>query len=339
MIYLFLNPCNLRNLWINLKIGIMQVELTSPACLLLGMANVDGQPYQLGITLQYPPIQLAAHSSDTLAITGGRADLAYQQAERFLQHNNLPLRGEVEIELAIPSFMGLGSAAMLTMSMAATFAVLNGLPVDDIPALARAAGLLADDGALEAQAFTQGGLLLVDRHGNALQRFAIPPRGDEGDWVWVLVLPRVPSDTSASLEAERRSALFAASAQLADQTGRLVAADLWPAAERDDIAAFARALERIQLLNDAALDHGGIRPELSDAERTILNVMRENGALVCGRAPTGLGLYALIRGGGPSRSMRRALTDHLGIFGGSVMASICNNTGARLQSKEETSGQ
>src|SRR6266496_1246725 len=122
------NLCNLRNLWISRKIGIMQVELTSPACLLLGVANVDGQPCQLGVTLQYPPIQLAAHSADTLLITGGRADLAYQQAERFLQHNNLPRRGEIEIELAIPSFMGLGSAAMLGMSMAGTFAALNGLP-------------------------------------------------------------------------------------------------------------------------------------------------------------------------------------------------------------------
>ncbi len=303
------------------------------------MANVDGQPCQFGVTLQYPPIQLAAHSADTLLITGGRADLAYQQAERFLQHNNLPRRGEIEIELAIPSFMGLGSAAMLGMSMAGTFAALNGLPTDDIPAFARAAGLLAEDETLEAQAFTQGGLLLVDRQGQALQRFAIPPRGDEGDWVWVLVLPRVPNDTGATLEAERRAALHAATAQLADETGRLVAAGLWPAAERDDIAAFARALDRIQIFNHAALERSGTQFALSTEEQQILAVMRENGALVCGRALTGLSLYALIRGGGPSRTMRRALTDHLGIFGGIVMASICDNTGARLHKDAEAQGQ
>jgi predicted sugar kinase len=311
----------------------MQVELTSPACLFLGMAKVDGQPCQLGVTLQYPPIQLAAHSSDTLLITGGRADLAYGQAERFLQHNNLPRRGEVEIELAIPSFMGLGSAAMLGTSIAGTFAALNGLPIDDIPALARGAGLLSEDDTLEAQAFTQGGLLLVDRHGHVVRRFAIPPRGDEGDWVWVLVLPRVSGDILATLETERRAALHAASSQLADETERLVAAELWLAAERDDIAAFAQALERIQMLNDAALDRGGMLPALSGEERKILAVMRENGARMCGRTPTGLGLYALIRGGGPSRTMRRALADHLGIFGGIVMASICDNAGARFQSR------
>jgi hypothetical protein len=43
-------------------------------------------------------------------------------------------------------------------------------------------------------------------------------------------------------------------------------------------------------------------------------------------------LYALVRGGGPSRAMRRALTDQLGIFGGNVMASIADNAGARLRS-------
>jgi len=314
---------------------MIQLELTAPACLLLGMVNVDGHACQLGVTLQYPPIQLAACSSAILLITGGRADLAYRQAERFLRHHHLPLQGEIEIELAIPSFMGLGSAAMMGMSMASTFAALNGLPVDDIPALARAAGLLTDDETLEARAFTQGGLLLVDRHGQALRRFAIPPRGDEGDWVWVLVLPRAHGDTPAILEADRRAALYAASVQLADETGRLVAAELLPAAERDDIAAFAQALERIQSLNDAALDHIDEPHALTNEERQILAVMRDNGALVCGRIPTGLGLYALIRGGGPSRSMRRALTDLLGIFGGTVMASICDNNGAQLQSRPE----
>jgi predicted sugar kinase len=315
---------------------MIQLELTAPACLLLGMANVEGQACQLGVTLQYPPIQLAARSSDTLLITGGRADLAYQQAERFLQYNNLPRQGEVEIELAIPSFMGLGSAPMMGMSVAGTFATLNRLSVDDNPALARAAGLLADDETLEARAFTQGGLLLVDRHGQALRRFAIPPRGDEGDWVWVLVLPRVPADTPGTLEADRRVALHEASVQLAGETGQIATAELWPAAEHDDVAAFAQVLERIQTHNDDALDRSGRLPELSDADRQILAVMRENGALVCGRIPTGLGLYALIRGGGPSRSMRRALTDLLGIFGGTVMASICDNNGARLQITKET---
>ena len=70
-----------------------------------------------------------------------------------------------------------GSAAMMGMSVAGTFATLHGLPVDDIPALARGAGLLADDETLEAQTFAQGGLLLIDRRGHALRRYAIPPRG------------------------------------------------------------------------------------------------------------------------------------------------------------------
>jgi predicted sugar kinase len=294
------------------------------------MANVDGRLCQLGIALQYPPIQLAARDSGALTITGGRADLARQQAEQLLAYHRLPPAGEVEIELAVPSFMGLGSAPLLGLSMAAVFAALNNMPTAGTAGLARAAGLLTDDDALEEQAFAQGGLLLVDRTGQAPRRQPIPPRGDNDDWVWVLVLPKVPAEAPDALEHDRHAALWAAAGQLDAATGPL-AAELLDAAARDDIAAFAQALERIQLLNQAALDQIGQLAPLSEAERQILAVMREHGALACGRAPGGLMLYALIRGGGPSRDMRRALVDHLGIFGGNVMASIADNAGAKLR--------
>jgi predicted sugar kinase len=309
----------------------MQLELTSPCCLLLGLAQVEGEPCELGVTLQYPPIQLAAHSSNALVITGARADLAYQQAERFIQHHGLPPRGEIEIEYAIPSFMGLGSAALLGLSIAASYAALNGLPNGDTPSLAREAGLLGANGALEAQAFARGGLLLVGGGGAPVLCADVPPGGDERDWVWVMVLPRVPADTAATLEAGQREALHAAAPYLSAEIGQLTR-ELFAATTSDDIAGFARTLERLQALNDAALAQTGAPDPLGAHDRAILAVMREHGALVCGRAITGLGLYALVRGGGPSRAMRRALTDHLGIFGGNVMASIADNAGARLRS-------
>src|SRR5262245_64645198 len=69
---------------------IMDVELTAPACLLFGLVNLDGQPCQLGVTLQYPPVQLLARSAPALTITGGRADLAAHQAERFYEFYRRP---------------------------------------------------------------------------------------------------------------------------------------------------------------------------------------------------------------------------------------------------------
>lgn len=309
----------------------MQLELTAPCCLLLGLANVDGQICQLGVALHYPPIQLAARSSEAFSITGGRADLAAQQAERFLKHQNVPLGGEVEIEYAIPSFMGLGSAAMLGLSVASTFAALHGSPNHDASALAGAAGLLSDGEALEAHAFTHGGLLLVGEKGDLLRRQAIPIGGDERDWVWVCVLPRMPAGTPDTLEADRRAALHKAAPEIAAEAGQIVTDAMFPAVERDDIEAFARALDRVQMLNSAALDRQGTLNKLGDEDRQVLATMREHGALVCGRMAAGLGLFALVRGGGPSRAMRRALTERLGVFGSGVMASIADNAGVQLR--------
>jgi hypothetical protein len=62
--------------------------------------------------------------------------------------------------------------------------------------------------------------------------------------------------------------------------------------------------------------------------------MHDNGAAMCGRALTGLGLYGLIRSGRPSRELRAALTQHLGYFGPLVMASICDNHGASTNVNE-----
>src|SRR5215213_5057688 len=192
----------------------MQTELTSPACLLLGLAPLDRQICQLGITLQFPQIPLLARRSSALAVSGARADLARQQAEHFFQHHHLPPQAEIEIELAIPQFMGLGSAAMLGLSIARALATLHALPADDLDGLARSVGL-ADDEALEMHAFAQGALLLVGEQGALLRRHAIAHSDEADDWVLVFVLPRPPAETPASLERDQRATLRAAS-QLRD---------------------------------------------------------------------------------------------------------------------------
>src|SRR5262245_32563514 len=114
----------------------MQIELSTPACLLLGLVDLDGEKCQLGVTLRYPPTQLLARMAPTLTITGGRADLAYRHAERFYQRYRLPPQAEVEIELATPAFMGLGSSAMLGLSVARALATLHGQPIGDTQELA-----------------------------------------------------------------------------------------------------------------------------------------------------------------------------------------------------------
>jgi hypothetical protein len=56
--------------------------------------------------------------------------------------------------------------------------------------------------------------------------------------------------------------------------------------------------------------------------------MREYGAQAYGKAPTGLGLYAIIEGAANSGKLLQALRQRVGHEGGSVMASICDVKGA-----------
>jgi predicted sugar kinase len=310
----------------------MQIELATPACLLLGMAPLDGQVCQLGITLRHPPIHLTARPAQELAVTGGRADLAARQAAAFLAHHSLPPGAEIEIELAIPSFMGLGSSPMLGLSVARALAALHTLP-EDAAALGRAVEL-PDDEALDMHAFAGGGLLAVGGDSQIVRRQAVAHDDEERDWVFVFVLPRVPAGLPESLEADRRRALLdqvgsrgAESAPLADQ--------LWAAAERDDLAAFAEALAELHEWNESLLEAAGMPIALVADEQAILDVMRAGGALVCGQAIGGRALYALVAGADASRELRRTLQQQLGFFGGTVMATICDNQGARLKTSTD----
>ncbi len=297
-----------------------RLELAAPCCLTLAAARVDGRPALLGITLRHPPVQLEARAAAQLGVTGARADAAYAHAAAFQRAQGLATAAEIELELAVPSHMGLGSSAIAGLAAARALAALHGLPAADGPELARAAGVAPDDG-LAVHAFAGGGLLAVGEDGALLRRAAISHGDVARDWVFVIVLPRVPPGTPDALEDTLRRELWAAAGGLGVEAEQLFAAELWPAAAGDDIGAFAAALTKLQALAPGA--------PLADDEAAILAVMGEAGALVCGRAPTGLALYALLEGADPSRELRRALAVHLGHTSGTVMATICDTTGAR----------
>lgn len=291
------------------------IELAAPCCLTLAAGRLHGRPALVGLALRHPPVQLEAHPAPSLTVTGARADAAYRCAAR-LQAARALGGARIEIELAIPSYMGLGSDALTGLAAAQALAALHGQQGGILPA---DAGLTPDDG-LAAHAFAVGGLLAVGADGALLRRTTLPNTDEARDWVFVCVLPRVPPGTPADLEDVRRRELWATGPGAPAET---LTAELWRAAEEQDLPAFAAHLLALQALGPA--------PELGEGERTILAVMRAGGALACGRAPTGLALYALVRGAEASRELRHALSRTVGYTGGIVMASICDATGARFR--------
>ncbi|MBI3241115.1 MAG: hypothetical protein HYZ49_02335 [Chloroflexi bacterium] len=310
----------------------MLIEITSPAILPLGIVHAEGRPGLLGLTLQHPPVQLFAQSFDGLKITGARADEARKHAERFYAHHKLEPHAEVEIELAIPNFVGLGSSAMLGLSLAQALAWIHKLNFEDKAGLAQLVGLERRH-ALEARAFEQGGLLLVAENGDVIRRGVIQ-HSNEQAWAFVFVFPKTPPGTQPALEAERLQALWEVGQHL--NANATLNASLWSAVERDDIAAFASALMTIQELNRAALAGAGKTVTASPEDQALLNIMRQHGALAYGNNPAGTGLFGLIQGDTASIKLRKHLQDHIGFFGGTVMASIADNGGARHVVKDDT---
>ncbi|MGH2521174.1 MAG: hypothetical protein ACRDH2_01615 [Anaerolineales bacterium] len=312
----------------------MILEVVAPASLPLGLIRIEHTYALLGITLQHPPVDLFAQTAPALSVTGARADLARAQAERCLQAAQTGERAELEIELAIPNLMGLGSEAMLGLSAARALAELKILPSSstDTPALAQAIDLEPEH-ALEVWSFHAGGLLLVDvQAGTRLRRHEIA-HPDKTAWGVVMHFPRHQPDLSETLEADRLALLLNAAPHLSAETGRLLDEALWPALARDDLETFGRALVTIQNLNHEALARAGTPLPFSADEEAIFEIMRTGGCAGWGRSLTGLTRFGFIRGADPSVEVRRKLSSRLGFYGGVVMASICDNRGARHQMK------
>jgi predicted sugar kinase len=322
----------------------MLIEIGSPASLPLGLVRLEDEGTTktclLGLTLQHPPVNLFAQAHPTgLQITGARADVGYAQAKRFLQYHKLEERAEVEIELAIPSLVGLGSEPMLGLSMAQALAWLNNLPLDNIPTLAQAIALQPQD-ALQIWGYDRGGLLVVDVSGASLFELQPPLRRyeiahpEKEAWAFVLVLPRIPAGAPETLEVDRLGTLLKAAPHLSADTGQVITAELWPALENNDLAAFGRNLMALQALNQEALASAGNSLAYSSDEQAVFDIMRDQGAVAWGRSATGLALYGLVKGARASIDLRHKLRHHVGFFGGRVMASITDNRGATYAFKD-----
>jgi predicted sugar kinase len=304
------------------------------------VVQLDNKPCLLGITLQHPPVDLFARTYLGFKITGARGDVAYQYAKKFLDYHKLEHQAEVEIELAIPAFVGLGSELILGLSIAKTLAQLNELASEKTHSAALAKAIdLKPQNALELWGFDQGGLLLV---GSDLTEGEIPEiinrqeiqHKEKDAWAFVLYIPRIPEGTPTNLETQHLEKLLQAAPHMSSESCRLVVEDLFSAVKADNLENFVKAMMDLSKLNSDALDSMGVSSPVPKEEQSILDVMRDNGSLTCGRSATGSALYALVKGPNATIALRKAIRDHVGHYGGITMATITDNQGARLVIKD-----
>jgi|GEM_PF-685526 len=324
----------------------MLIEIGAPASLPLGLVKYENDAGSktavLGLTVQHPPIQIFAQAHSKLQITGARSDKGYEQAVRFLQYHQLKQQAEIEIESTIPNQVGLGSEALMGLSLAKALSWIHDLPSEkqEIMAMAKALGLEPQQ-ALETWGFERGGLLLVDTEPDTensvpqlLRRQEIEHPEKEA-WAFVFYFPDIPEGTSETLEADRWAALLKATPYLSSETGRLVDEELWPAVENNNIETFGKSLLTLHQMNEEALVKAGFPLNIMDEDQAVLDLMRDSGAVAWGQNLMGLSCYGLIKGGQASRILRKKLRDHVGFFGGLILATIADNRGMAEAIKDE----
>jgi predicted sugar kinase len=317
----------------------MLLELVSPAILPLGLVLVGPpehrQPGVLGVTLQHPTTQALVYAGQ-FQVTGARAHIGRHYGQAFCQQAHLLAKGTVELELAIPSQMGLGSEAMIGLTMARALNWVHALPLDSDPTWPQKLGLARGE-VLALPAFERGGLLVAglemsgSESSEVLRRIEIAHEKRNQDWVCTLFLPRLSSNSLEDLERRRLANLPAALDHI--PAGRLAAATeaLLSAVDTDNLDAFAAALMEIQAINQEGCARAGNPDPSWVEEQRVWAVMRESGALAWGRSAAGQALFGLVPGGPASVQVCAALRHELGFDKGMSLATIVDNQGSRYK--------
>jgi beta-ribofuranosylaminobenzene 5'-phosphate synthase len=298
-----------------------QLVVKSPAVLPLGTVKNNGQPALVGITLLYPPIEMVVKPLGELSVTGGRAPVARAQALKWFESHNQPPKAEIEIELAIPAHMGLGSDALMGLSVAYGLAGLSG--ADQATDTTHTVDIGAE-WSLEANCQSQGGLQVVNLDGSASRRQALK-HDEKNAWVFVLYMPRTTNQTPANLEHAQRLALVQAA-----QTVQTDVEPLWGAVVADDIEAFARELTIIQEQTAAALAQIGAPVILPEESERVLEAISKTGGLAYGQSFGGMALWGLFKGAATSQEARMLMRRVVGYEGGTVTAAITDNRGVTV---------
>jgi predicted sugar kinase len=244
--------------------------------------------------------------------------VARAQALAWFEQHNLPPKADLEIELAIPAHMGLGSEAMLDLTVARGLEALNG--PENVTGLESVHSIWE----IEAWSHSKGGLIVAGRDGRLIQRHALE-HNDENAWVFVIHLPRPTADTSPSLETDLRYALLRAEPTTDIEP-------LWSAVEANDAQAAGAALMTIQAETRAALEKAGTPQIISEAAAQMLEMIRTSrNILAWGQSFGGLATWGLIKGAGPSQEARTRMRRVAGYEGGTILASVTSNTGLQVK--------
>lgn len=317
----------------------MYIEVGVPAVLPLALANLgsgsDMQPLLLCAALAHPPIHLRAQPSETFSISGPRTQVAVPFAQKLYHQVKPKTLIEIEIEHAIPAFMGLGSEIMLEYGVAHALRYYNQPSVPETGAEAAE----SDVSGLESFGYwaaKKAGLFVTDlgKHTRSPIYRAEPDSSENNAWGLVLFLPRVENDLDDELERDRMALLSEAAQTMTPRSAAILQKVIWPAIESDKLTTFGAGLMELRSLSIDAMTAVGI-PSLVDKKgEQVLRIMQEQGAVAWGQSLAGYCYYAFSRGARSTIDMRIALREVVGHDDGQMMATIIDSQGLQIIEKE-----
>ena len=320
------------------------LEIGVPAVLPLAIARleIDGviKSVMLGVTLQHPPIHFLVAKHKEMTIYGPRADIARHYAEAYAKKSRAKQAVEIRIDNTSPSLVGFGSEPLIALGAAQAVAWVNGHEFENVDALESHVNVAHGD-PLAYWGFKKGGFLLVELESGsndeipALIRHQTIEHRSHLAWAFVFHFPKVPENTSESIEQDRMAELRTAVSHMPLETGRIIIEQLWPALEQDDFESFAKALHSVRRINEEVMKSLNLWHEPAESSQKVFEVFEKEGVAAWGSSYTGIAAFGLLYGSLASQEVRTRLLKDVGYFSGQFEATISDIEGAKHTEKEE----
>ncbi len=315
----------------------IMVYVKTPARLHLGLIDLNGDLGRiyggLGVAINHPNVVLEAQRSKVLMVSGEKAELTRDLADRFLKAYKIKESVAIDVKQVIPEHVGLGSGTQLALAVAASISRLFDVKASPYE-LAAVMGRVAQSG-VGTGVFAQGGLVVEagknTQNSNCKTFPVIFRQNFPEEWRFVVAIPNAKKGLSKESEISAFKNLPSLPAAEVGKICRLTMMKLLPALIEKDIKNFGEALTQIQnIVGDSFVQAQGGRFSSSPATQTI-EFMLENVVSGAGQSSWGPTVYGVVESSEAEEVKAKTQAFLDGSVGGEVFVAKANNHGATIR--------
>ncbi|ADI75032.1 beta-ribofuranosylaminobenzene 5'-phosphate synthase family [Methanohalobium evestigatum Z-7303] len=315
------------------------IRITSPSRLHLSLIDLNAEIGRvdggLGITLDYPKMELTAEKSDNITVTGNSAlNERVKNAVKSVLPDGKGIN--LNIEDDIPPHVGLGSGTQSALSAASAVNEVYNLGLD-VRELAEKVGRGGTSG-IGVASFESGGFLVDAGHKfNKKEGFSpsaaskadpapIVFRHDFPDWDIIMALPHGQGAHDAK-EVDIFNKECPIPLNEVQEISHLILMQIIPAILENDIDTFGRGINHLQ-------STGFKKREIalqSEDIKNLIRFMNDTGAKGCGMSSFGPDVFGFSDSKLQSKKIREDVQSMLDdTVGGHAIITSANNTGANI---------